>query len=57
MESDSNINKGNKNISTLQPSVALALTALLDNTKDEFKPLVAPVLRNLPNEIIITYLP
>jgi hypothetical protein len=53
MESDSNINKGNKNISTSQPSVALALTALLDNTKDEFKPLVAPVLRNLPNEIII----
>lgn len=56
MESDSNknnVNKIDENIPTSQPSAALALTALLDNTKDELKPIVTPVLQNLPNEIII----
>ena len=56
MESDSNkndVNKIDENIPTSQPSAALALTALLDNTKDELKPIVTQVLQNLPNEIII----
>jgi hypothetical protein len=56
MESDSdknNVNKIDENIPTSQPSAALALTALLDNTKEELKPIVTPVLQNLPDEIII----
>jgi len=56
MESDSNkndVNKIDENIPTSQPSAALALTALLDNTKEELKPIVTPVLQNLADEIII----
>ena len=38
---------------TSQPSVALALNALLDNTQEELKPIVGPILTNLPDQVII----
>jgi hypothetical protein len=36
-----------------QPSTALALNALLNNTKEEIKPILGPILSILPNPIII----
>jgi len=38
---------------TSQPSAALALNALLDNTQEELKPIVGPILTNLPDQVII----
>ena len=46
-------NNDSEDYEQIQPSAALALTALIDNTQDEIKPYMSSVLKNLPDEVII----